>query len=107
VNLPMRNIAVENAPLFLADTITWLLFIITIIPFIPKCKPIEWTGRHCIIYYFLCGGCPLIVSMVMNRIGFAYEGHCYRFILAFIFVYTLASILTWIINRYTPFLIGR
>ena len=107
VDLPMRNIAVENVPLFLADTITWLLFIITIIPFIPKCKPIEWTGRHCIIYYFLCGGCPLIVSMVMNRIGFAYEGHCYRFILAFIFVYTLASILTWVINRYTPFLIGR
>ena len=107
MNLPMRNIAIENAPLFLADTITWLLFIVSIIPYIPKCKPIEWTGRHCIIYYFLCGGCPLTVSMMMNRIGFAYEGHCYRFILAFIFVYTLASILTWFINRYLSFLIGR
>ena len=107
MDFPMRNITIKNVPLFLADTITWLLFIVTIIQYIPKCNPIEWTGRHCIIYYFLCGGCPLIVSMMMNRIGFAYEGHCYRFILAFLLVYTLASILTWFINRYTPFLIGR
>ena len=102
VDLPMRNIAIENAPLFLADAITWLLLIVSLIPFIPNNKLIEWTGRHSITYYFLCGGCPLIVAMTMNIIGFAYEGYFYRFILAFILVYILASLLTWLINRYVP-----
>jgi hypothetical protein len=98
----MRNIAIESAPLFLADAITWLLLIVSLIPFIPNNKLIEWTGRHSITYYFLCGGCPLIVAMTMNIIGFAYEGYFYRFILAFILVYILASLLTWLINRYLP-----
>ena len=103
----MRNIAIENAPLFLADAITWLLFITTLIHYIPKNKFIEWTGRHSITYYFLCGGCPLIVAMTMNRIGLAYEGYVYRYFIAFILVYLLASLLTWLIIRYAPFLTGK
>ena len=56
VDLPMRNIAIENVPLFLADTVVWLLLVISIINFSPRCHIIEWTGQHCIVYYFLCGG---------------------------------------------------
>ena len=47
VDLPMRNIAIENIPLFLADAIIWLLFVISLIRYIPRCNLIEWTGRHC------------------------------------------------------------
>ncbi len=97
VNLPMRNIAIENVPLFLADAFIWLLFIISIISYIPRCKLIEWTGQHSIVYYFLCGGCPLIVSMTMNKIGFSYDGYLYRYLLTFVFVYLLATAITWII----------
>ena len=98
VDLPMRNIAIENIPLFLADVFIWLLFIISIIRYIPRCKMIEWTGRHCIVYYFLAGGCPLIVSSLMNKTGFNFDGYYYRYIVAFILVYALA---------YVPFIIGR
>ena len=107
VDLPMRNIAIENVPLFLADCIVWLMLVISIIRYIPRCKMIEWTGRHCIIYYFLCGGVPLLVSMTMNIIYYAYEGHYYRVIIAFISVYLIASALTWLIVRYIPQITGK
>ena len=97
VDLPMRNIAIENIPLFLVDSIIWILFVISIISYIPRCKMIEWTGQHSIVYYFLCGGCPLIVSMTMNKIGFSYDGYLYRYLLTFVFVYMLATAITWII----------
>ena len=97
VDLPLRNIAIENAPLFLADTIVWLLLVITVIKYIPRCKIIEWTGQHCIVYYFLCGGCPLIISMLMNKIDIPYNGYFYRYLLAFLLVYLLITAITWLI----------
>ena len=107
VDLPMRNIAVENIPLFMADASIWLLFIISVISYIPRCNIIEWTGRHSLIYYFLCGGCPLLVSMMMNRIGFHYDGYLYRYLIAFLLIYVFATALTWLIYRFMPFLTGK
>ena len=107
VDLPMRNIAIENVALYLADAVVWLLFVISIIKYIPHIRMIEWTGQHCIVYYFLAGGCPLIVSMVFNKIGFAYEGYLYRYVLATIFVYLMATGLTWLIYKYIPFITGK
>ena len=107
VDLPMRNIAIENVPLFLADALIWLLFIISIIRYIPRCKIIEWTGQHCIVYYFLCGGCPLIVSMTMNKLGIFYDGYLYRYILTFLFVYLMATMITWLIYKFMPFITAK
>jgi fucose 4-O-acetylase-like acetyltransferase len=104
VDLPMRNIAIENVPLFLADCIVWLMLVISIISYIPRCKMIEWTGRHCIIYYFLCGGCPLIISIFFNKIGLPYNNYLYRYLLALIAVYLLATTLTYLIYKYIPFI---
>ena len=107
VDLPMRNIAIENIPLFLADTFIWLLFIISIIRYIPRCKMIEWTGKHSIVYYFLAGGCPLLISMIMNNIEFNYDGYLYHYLIALISVYALSTWLTWLIFKYIPFITGK
>lgn len=107
VDLPMRNIAIENIPLFLADAIIWLLFVISLIRYIPRCNLIEWTGRHCIVYYFLAGGCPLIISILLNKVGCHYDGYWYRYVVALILVYALATVLTWLIYKYVPFITGR
>lgn len=107
LDLPMRNIAIENVPLFLTDTIIWLFLIVSIIKFIPRCQVIEWTGRHCIVYYFLCGGCPLIISMLMNKIKLPYDGYFSRYLLTLFIVYVFATILTWLIYRYVPFITGK
>ena len=107
VDLPMRNIAIENIPLFLADAMVWLLLVVSMINYIPHVRMIEWTGQHCIVYYFLCSGCPLIVSMLMNKTGFGYDGYFYRFLIAFLLCYSLATVITAGIYRYVPFILGR
>lgn len=107
VDLPMRNIAIENALLFVADTAVWLLLVISVIKFIPRCQMIEWTGQHCIVYYFLCGGCPLIISMLMNKLGVPYDGYLYRYLLTLLLIYLLTTALTWLIYKYVPFITGK
>ena len=107
VDFSMRNIAIENAPVFIADTTVWLLLVISIISYIPRCNIIEWIGQHCIVYYFLCGGCPFIISMLMNKLGIAYDGYFYRYLLTLLLVYLLITFLTWLIYKYIPFITGK
>ena len=107
IDLPLRNIAIENAPLFVADTFIWLLFVQSIIKYIPRYQIIEWTGQHCIVYYFMCGGCPLVISILMNKMGVCYNGYLYRYLLTLLHVYLLATALTWFIYKYIPFITGK
>ena len=106
-NLSTRNIAITNVPLFLVDTITWLVLITTLINYIPRCKIIEWTGEHSIVYYFLAGGCPLIVSLFLDKVGLDYDDYLWRYMLAFVLIYTLATIFTWLIYQYIPIITGK
>ena len=106
-NLSTRNIAITNVPLFLVDTITWLVLITTLINYIPRCKIIECTGEHSIVYYFLAGGCPLIVSLFLDKVGLDYDDYLWRYMLAFVLVYTLATIFTWLIYQYIPIITGK
>ena len=106
-DLPMRNIAIDNALLFLSDSLIFLLIVIILIRFIPANKYIEWTGSHCIVYYFLCGGCPFIITILLNKIGFVYNGCFYRFFIAFFLSYALITVFTKIIYKYIPFILGK
>ena len=70
-------------------------------------EALQWTGRNCIVYYFLCGGCPLVVSMLLGKVGFTYDDHCLHFLAALALVYLMATVLTWFIVNYLPFMTGR
>lgn len=107
LDLPMRNIAIESVLLFVADSTIFLLLIVSAIRYIPRCKPVEWTGSHCIVYYFLSGGCPVIVSRVLNQIGLDYNNHFYRFVIAVVCCYAFATLLTWLIYKYVPFIVRK
>lgn len=101
LDLPMRNIAIENIPLFLIDCMVWLLFVISLIKHIPSSKMIEWTGRHSIIYYFLAGGIPILVSLILNMLGFPHQ-NIWTLIIACVLVYLTATILVWIVYKVMP-----
>ena len=64
---------------------------------------IEWTGSHCIVYYFICGGVPLLVGFFLNYIGFPYQGHL-SMLIAYPLVYALATAIVYVIYRYFSFL---
>jgi hypothetical protein len=102
----MLNIAVTNAPLFLADTLLTLLIIVSIAPLLPSIRMIEWTGCRSLAYYFLCGVVPLTVTTLLRTVGLPQNGHLYRLIIAFLLVYLITTCISWILYRYTPFLFG-
>ena len=115
INLYINPIAIDNYIVFLLDIILFNLWFIQLCKYIErKCNQqssflqmVAWTGKQSLIYYFLCGGVPLLVSMAMNKINYAYEEHYYRVIIAFISVYLIASALTWLIVRYIPQITGK
>lgn len=107
ISLIMNPIMISNVPVFISDSLVSILLMIGISKLLPKNRMIEWTGAHSLIYYFFCGGVPLIVSMVFNKIGFQYDGEYYRVILAFLMVYAATSLIAWLIYNYLPFTVGK
>ncbi len=117
--LVLGPIIVSNYPLFIADLLLCILLLIAITHLLsayhtstlhishlstlhsPLFTLIEWTGSHSIVYYFICGGVPFVVSRLLNSIGLPWHNYLST-LLAFIIVYIAATLLTWLIYRYTP-----
>jgi fucose 4-O-acetylase-like acetyltransferase len=56
---------------------------------------ISFTGRHSLIYYFLCGGVPLLLSRQFTIIGFPYRGSYISVLLLFLLVYLVTTTIVW------------
>ena len=89
------------------DNIVAISFIIQCCKILPNIKPITWMGSHVIVYYFLCGGVPLAISIIANKIGFSYNDNYIQVIVILILVYLSITLLTWIIYKYIPWITGR
>ena len=98
---------IDNYPVFIVDNILAILLITKLCKLLPDMKPISWMGSHVIVYYFLCGGVPLILSVLANKIGFSYQGIYIQVIAVLIVVYLMITILTWLIYKYIPWATGR
>lgn len=94
-------IIVSNYTLFTADLIAATLLLVGLFQRLPRCIVIEWTGAHSLVYYFLCGGVPFVVSSVLRSLSLPYTG-ILSMMLCFVIVYAAATLLTWLIYRYTP-----
>ncbi len=75
INMLVWPISINNYPIFLLDILLCSVLMIQIFKRLPPCKWLEWTGSHSLVYYFLCGGVPLITSRVFERIGLSYHGN--------------------------------
>ncbi|MBQ5971393.1 MAG: acyltransferase [Prevotella sp.] len=98
--MEMGLITVSNYPLFVADMLAAVFFMATIFKQMPRIGFLAWTGSHTLVYYFFCGGAPLVVSLVLRKIGFAYSGFLSQAI-AFVLVYMFATAIVWVFYRYT------
>ena len=95
--LTCHPIHVSSFILLLIDGIIGSLLIIGICHWLPRLKWLEWTGVHSLIYYFICGGVPLLVTRFLTSCGWPYQGNYLMTIIAFLIVYALSSLLTFII----------
>lgn len=68
---------------------------------------LEHTGRQSLVYYFFCGGIPLLVSRVLPHIGLTYHDNYGIILLAFALVYLVTGILADLFYRLCPQLVGN
>ena len=99
-------IIVSNYPLFIIDLILTTILLVNIFQFLPNCKIIQWTGSHCLVYYFICGAIPLLTSKLLHTIG-VYSNNYIMILMVFLLVYLIATMITWIIYKYFHWIVGR
>lgn len=107
VNLVIWHIDISNYLVFVINVIAGSLTITSIFKRLPKCKWLEWIGRHTIVYYFLCGGIPLVVCGMFNRFGVTYQDNYLTIIVVYATVCLLSTFLVALIYKYIPFVTGR
>lgn len=107
MELLIWHIHITNYAIFLLDIFVCSLFMIQLFKSIPSIKWLSWTGSHSIVYYFFCGGIPLIVSKILYKINFNYNGNYFLIIIAFTLVYLFTTFFTYYIYRYIPFIVGK
>ncbi len=95
--LTCQPIHVDSFILFFADGIIGSLIIISICHHLPRLRWMEWTGKHSLIYYFICGGVPLLVTRCLTICGYPYHNNYYMVIVAFMLVYVISTILSFFI----------
>lgn len=96
----LQPIHVSSFLILIIDGLLGILFIVGICRHLPDIKPIQWTGAHSLVYYFICGGVPFIVCTLLGKAGYPYDGRYYLVIIAFLLVYVLSTIITWLIYHY-------
>ena len=97
IDMFISPIVIDNYLVFFIDVLvaTWLLMCLCqwLSSRLP-CYLLTYTGKYSIIYYFLCGGIPMLVTMALENMGWAYDGRYWLVPIAFIIVYVVATIVT-------------
>lgn len=89
------------------DYLICTLTFIELFKLLPRCKPLEWVGQHSLVYYFLCGGVPLTVSMVANKMGYTYDAGWINLVPVILIVCAVTTGVVYLIYRYVPFVTGK
>lgn len=107
VSLIIWKINISSYPMFIADVAVSTLLLVELFKLLPNCRLLGWTGRHSLVYYFFCGGVPLVTGKLLRRLNFTYDGNYLRVVAAFIIVYIITSAIVWAVYRYLPFTVGK
>ena len=97
--LTLQPISITSFTILLVDGIIGALLILSICKRLPEMKLVEYTGKKSLYYYFICGGVPLVVSALMNKAGFLYNGNYFKVIVVFIAVYLTATAIVYAICK--------
>lgn len=99
---------IDNYPVFFIDILLTFLLVTSLFKQLPTCRPIAWTGAHSLVYYFFCGGVPLVLSTVISRfLPFTGPTDYLTVLLVFLLVYLFTSAIAWIVYRFFPITVGQ
>lgn len=100
LNMIIYVLNIDNVFIFLIDTFLSIYIIIYLAKKLPQFHFIQYVGRHCIVFYFLCGGIPLLTSKVFNAISLGYYSNYLQLLPVFFCVLVITTFITWIIYKY-------
>lgn len=109
ISLVVGPVEITSYPVFIVDMIVGILLLTAISKRMPTLSWLAWTGQHSLVYYFFCGAVPMAVSMTLNalRLPFTEHGNYLLIPFAFLLVYALTTLVTWLAYRYLKFLSWR
>ena len=100
-------VIVTSFLLFFIDTMMFITLFILLIKHIRPYKLICWTGKNTLVYYFLCGGVPLLTNRALSFLGIDYGVNILSLLVITLFVYFVTTVITYVIVRYIPFITGK
>lgn len=68
---------------------------------------LTYVGRNSLVYYFLNGGCILIICKVLEMSGFGFNGNYLPVFAITAVTVCLLTFASWTINRWFPVLLGK
>ena len=100
-------VIITSFTLFFIDTMMFITLFILLIKHIRPYNMICWTGRNSLVYYFLCGGVPLVTNRILVLAGINYGNNIIVLLIITAVVYIIATIITKLIVKYIPFVTGK
>ena len=97
MTLTLQPIHVSTFLILLVDGLTGTVLLIALCKWMSSKRLMQYIGKHSIIYYFICGGVPFLVTRALTRVGFPYENLYLLIILAFILVVLITTGITYLI----------
>jgi hypothetical protein len=111
-------IVVSDRQLFIADLLVAVALLVALFlrlsqsPLFMRTrlsKAMTWVGRHSIIYYFICGGVPLVTARLLSVAGLPFVADSsaisfaafWQMPLAFLLVCLFSTAIVWAVYRFT------
>lgn len=73
---------------------------------VQKWRPLNYIGKHSILFYFLNGGALTITAMLLRRIPQLNPASLFAQMICVMMAVGLLLLFTWVINKYFPLLVG-
>lgn len=104
VSMTFYVIRIDSFTLFFTDTALSSLCLVWLCKRLPAMRLLEYTGSHSLVYYFICGGVPLVVGRLMPEYT---EGGFHMLAAAFVIVYLCSTAIVWAIYKWIPWTTGK
>jgi fucose 4-O-acetylase-like acetyltransferase len=93
-------IIVSDFFLFIADLLVAVFLLVGVFMKLRSVPVLTWVGQRSIVYYFICGGVPLVLGRLFVSVGFPYSNYLQLFVV-FAAVCLFATVMVWLVYRYT------
>jgi hypothetical protein len=111
-------IVVSDRQLFIADLLVAVALLVALFLRLSQSplfmhtylsKVMTWVGRHSIVYYFICGGVPLVTARLLSVAGLPFVADSsaisfaafWQMPLAFLLVCLFSTAIVWAVYRFT------